>query len=225
MHCNSDWSDSGGAWEERHRWEVGPSEPDRAASDRHRWCRVNSQEPEVGMKCMVMRGFWASQAVTRGVCGWRRCPRPVMFDPRVGRGDLFAEPQELVRAMRGRQVRVILPVVTSSAANRVVVPHRTWSWVRFSAGPGASAGSRCPTLLRPVVQAGQTLGQQPVAPHRDRRPGRPGPGHHLVRARTVRGQQHYAGPARVGHHRDRVSSHSPFPRTLNRGKGNTLTRP
>jgi len=83
---------------------------------------------------------------------------------------------------------------------------------------------RFPTLLRPVVQPGQTLGQVAVALHRDRRPGRTCLLHDLVRARSVRGQQHDPRPAGqpcrdrgqtrprlqhfavgIGHHRSRVS--------------------
>ncbi len=58
-----------------------------------------SQEPEVGVKCMVIRGFFDSQAwpagvLVRGVV----VADHVQFDPRIGAGHLFQEPEEFIGA-------------------------------------------------------------------------------------------------------------------------------
>jgi len=56
--------------------------------------------------------------------------------PRVGHTDLLEEPQEFLMATP-QQAGVLDPAVaTSSAADNVVVPLRTSSWVCFSGTPG-----------------------------------------------------------------------------------------
>ena len=50
----------------------------------------------------------------------------VEFLARVGLGDLFEEPQELLVPMPRLCQCVTLPVAISSAANSVVVPCRMW---------------------------------------------------------------------------------------------------
>src|SRR6476620_999613 len=59
-----------------------------------------SQDPEVGVKCMVTRGFCASQALTL-VCLLRGVvvDHQVQLDPWIGLRDLLEEPQELIRAV------------------------------------------------------------------------------------------------------------------------------
>ena len=82
-------------------------------------------QTEVGVKCRVILGFFASQArdvrvLVRAVV----IRHDVQLAARVSASDLPEEPQDSSCRWRGWQASVTLPVATSSAANSVVVPCR-----------------------------------------------------------------------------------------------------
>jgi hypothetical protein len=61
-----------------------------------------SQDPDVGVKCSVIRGFLASHARTSGVLvGGVVVADDVQFDPGVGAGDLLQEFQGLLVPVAG----------------------------------------------------------------------------------------------------------------------------
>jgi hypothetical protein len=89
---------------------------------------ILSQDPEVAVKCRVMRGLPASRALALGVpVGGVVVDHDVQRAARVGLGDLLEKPRELLVAMPRQTGLFDAPEghLHSSAANSVVVPVRT----------------------------------------------------------------------------------------------------